>query len=104
MAECRRYCSLIIKARTDAGFSSLKYPVISASLNRYFLPEYRQLIADECNLIGYMSEFPPVVYDQQQTKPVIIDTTRTLWQQQMADERELKRNKAIKRKENEKVL
>ena len=94
MAECRRHCTLIIKARLEAVFNSLKYPVISATLDRYFLPEFRKLIADECNLIGYMSEFQPVMFEKRQGCPVILDVTRSAWQQKMCDERLEKRKEA----------
>jgi len=100
MRKVREYCSLIHKARRDSGFVSVRYPLISVSLDRYFLPEFRQLIADECNLIGYM-DIPPVETDVSQTTPVVLDTTTTTWQDEMYRERTEKRKQAQLRKEND---
>lgn len=96
MKICREYCSLILKERTRVGFNSLKYPVITATLDRYFLPEFRQLIADECNLIGYM-DIEPVEYEPSNIK-VKLDIIRTTWQDQLFNERVQKREEAENRK------
>ena len=31
-------------------------------INTYILPEFREIIADECNIVGYM-DIPPIEYD-----------------------------------------
>lgn len=98
MAECRRYCALIHKARLDAGFTSVKYPLFTATLNRYFLPEFRELIADECNLIGYM-DIPAVEFDWNQKEEVVLDLQRSPYQQELYEER-CKRSEIAKAKKN----
>lgn len=60
MKECRAYCALIHKARQSIGFNSVKYPITDVQVNRYFSPEYSDLIKDECGVSGYM-DIKPVI-------------------------------------------
>lgn len=115
MQICRDYCSLIHKAREKAGFHSLKYPITDVKINYYFLPEFRELIADECNIAGYM-DIQPVEYEfdnddiwenvpkhyfllTEGDKKVLISTVKSDWQQDIFEERSKKRLEAAKRKE-----
>ena len=110
MDLCRQYCSAIHKERQNNGFISLKYPLISVKVNRYFLPEYQEIIADECNLIGYM-DIPAVelyedvkyydTYLEDGEIPkieILLNCTKSDWQQELAEKREEKRKEAEKRK------
>ena len=40
MEICRSYCSVILSTRQNSGFNSVKYPLFSVKINRYFLPEF----------------------------------------------------------------
>lgn len=102
MAEVRKYCSLIHKKRKEKGFESLRYPLITATLNRYFLPEHRALIAEECNLIGYMG-IPAIEYEPTQIEEVILDITKSDWQEELCKTREEKNKEAKLKKENAKM-
>ena|SRR3990167_2938897 len=104
MEICREYCSAILRERQQAGFSSLKYPLVQAKVNRYFLPEFRYIIAETCNLIGYM-DIPPVEfwfekesYDKSGKIEVELDTTKSDWQEELFKERWKKREEAENRK------
>lgn len=107
MSLCRQYCSAIILERQKKGFSSIKYPVITVKINRYFLPEYRSLMAEECNLVGYLTIDPVELledvetYDKSKRIIVEIDETRTPWQEKIYQERLEKRLLAQKRKEED---
>lgn len=98
MQLCREYCTKIHKARQDAGFVSLRYPLVSVSLNQYFLPEFRELIADECNLVGYMN-IPPVEYDPDQKEDLLLDTSKSQWQDNLFETRTKKREEAELKKQ-----
>ncbi len=96
MDLCRKYCSAIQKERQKAGFNSLRYPLISVKINRYFLREFREIIAEECNLIGYLG-IKPVEYCEQEKSydetgeiKVSLDPTKSDWQQEMFNERTAK--------------
>jgi hypothetical protein len=108
MAEVREYCSLIHKARAKAGFNSARYPITDVYVNRYFLPEHRELIAQECNIVGYM-DIPPVQYSTvfpqddyltvvEGNRAVALSTVQSNWQQCMYNERLQQREEAEKRK------
>lgn len=102
MDICREYCSVISRKRAEAGFNSLKYPLVSVKLNRYFLPVYRDIIAEECNLVGYGDEIPAVEYWEEEEPyevtnniKVSLDTSTSEWQMAMYNAR------VERRKENE---
>jgi len=105
MDLCRKYCSAILKERQQKGFMSLKYPLIQEKVNRYFPPEFRHIMAEECNLIGYM-DIPPIEHEfdlepyEEEKKKIIIelDITVSEWQQKMFDDRTEKRKEAEVRK------
>lgn len=104
MQICREYCSAIHKERQRLGFNSLRYPLISVKINRYFTPEFRDLIAEECNLIGYM-DIPPIEY-YEEVKPfeeggrieIKLDDTKSLWQEEIFKDRSRKREEAESKK------
>lgn len=124
MQEARAYCKLIHKARDKAGFNSLKYPVTDVKVNRYFLPEYRDLIAEECNITGYYTtknitsvhdgipavEYEPLEFDDYEKnehyvseedshgRKVHLSTIRSKWQQELYDIRTKEREAAVDRK------
>lgn len=107
MDICRKYCSEIIKERNKLGFNSIKYPLITVEVNRYFMPEYRKIIADECNIIGYL-DIEPVerLCDVEQfelnNKIIIkLDTTKSDWQQLIFETRNKKRLEAQERKDKD---
>lgn len=101
MEMLRKYCSAILKER-EKIHNSLKYPLISVKINRYFLEPYREVIAEECNIIGYM-DIPPVEY-YEEVDPyelsgkieILLDNTKSDWQE------ELYQKRLAKREENEK--
>lgn len=110
MKLCRDYCSLIHKARNSAGFSQLKYPITDVKINHYFTKEFRQLIADECNIVGYM-DIPPVEdvfnygipngqyqYLKDGELEVWVSTVKSDWQDELFHKRLEKRNEAEMRK------
>ena len=108
MSILRQYCSLIHKERERNGFNSLKYPLISVKLNRYFLPEFRHLIAVECNLVGTCG-IEPVQYDEDEvnyelsnTLKVKLDITKSQWQEELYQER-VERRKQIEEKINKEI-
>lgn len=129
MKEVRLYSSLIHKARVEAGFKSLKYPIIDVKVNRYFLPEHRKLIADECHVYGYYCmetvgslhdgipavEFDPQEFDSYKDRSdyfctsdasgreVCICTVTSDWQNDIYNERKKSRVEAVKRKTQEEV-
>jgi len=103
MDICRAYCSMILRKRKESGFHSVKYPLISVNINRYFLPEFRDIIAEECNLIGYLG-IPPVEYNEEvesydKTGQIVVelDTSRSNWQNDLFQKRNNER-KLIERK------
>ena len=93
------------------GFTSLKYPITDVKISRYFLPGSRDLIADECNIVGYMN-IPPVEIENEPPENyfivregedwVAICTVRSGWQQALANEIAQKRYEAEKRKKGSK--
>lgn len=108
----RDYCTLIHRARQNAGFASLKYPITDVKLNRYFPPQLREIMADECNIVGYM-DVPPIEYldpfdtlsscyhkEYENGMSVLISTVRSSWQDDMFKERSERREEALKRKGN----
>lgn len=109
MKLCRDYCSLIHKARNSVGFSQLKYPITDVKINHYFTLEFRQLIADECNIVGYM-DIPPVedVFDGSPSGQyehvtdgdleVWVSTVKSDWQEELFQKRLEKRTEAEMRK------
>lgn len=109
MEDCIKYCSLIKRARINAGFTSLKYPITDVKINRYFSPEYRELIAEDCNIVGYM-DIPPVedVFNYGEPKDyhkeeldgriVWVCTVKSDWQDDLFQDRNSKRNEAMQRK------
>jgi hypothetical protein len=117
MDVCRAYCTEILNQRQKNGLNSVKYPLISVRVNRYFLPEFRVIIADECNIIGYMDiqtieywdDLPKSemyeYWDEEKQEIVIngiikvdIDKTKTTRQQEMFEERSKNRQEAEERK------
>jgi hypothetical protein len=113
MKLCRKFCSMIHKARNQIGLQSVKYPLTDVKISHYFVPELRDLISEECNIVGYM-DIPPVEYDH---NPILnehyvtvtegedwvsVSTTRSDWQQEIADKREINRQEALQRKELDK--
>ena len=104
MAITRQYCSAILRERVTQGFNSLKYPLISVKVNHYFLPDFADIIAKYCNLIGYMN-IPAVEYDEDAVPyeesgkiEVKLDTTQSAWQQEMFEQRDKARKEAVQRK------
>lgn len=103
MELTRKFCSMIHKARQNNGFNSVKYPITNVIISEYLMPDFRQLIADECNVVGYM-DIPAVEYDFE--KPtfseyeiledselwIAMSTTKSDWQEKMYQERLEKRN------------
>jgi len=105
MDICRQYCSAIHRERQDKGFNSLRYPLISVKINRYFLPEFRELIAEDCNLIGYM-DIKPVEYweevesyEQCGIIKIELDTTKSEWQEKLYKQRDDKRRENNEKKQ-----
>jgi len=68
MEILREYCTLIKRSRKEMGITSEKYPLFTVWVNHYFTPAMKQLIANECNFIGYM-DIPPVEYLDQSDMP-----------------------------------
>jgi len=103
MDIAREFCKLIHRARLNAGFTSIKYPVTDIKVNRYFLPDLRYQIESECNIVGYM-DIPPIEYiftteipdekyyhkEQAGNNIVYLSTVRSNWQQEMFEERDKK--------------
>lgn len=113
MEECRAYCSLILRARQNTGFISRKYPITDVKVNRYFFDNnYLDILADECNISGYM-DISPIEYimdfqhkdyldyhrEEKDGRIVYISTTKSDWQKELFDIRSKKREEAEKRKE-----
>ena len=108
MVMTRKLCSMCHKAREQAGFNSRKYPVTDIKISHYLMPQYRELIAEECNSVGYM-DIPAVEWDF--NKPdntyiivedgdlwVAVSMIRSGWQDEIYNERLKKRELAEKRK------
>lgn len=103
MDICRKYCSAILRER-EKIHNSKKYPLIYVKINRYFLPEFREIIADECNLIGYM-DIQPVEYwfevepyDKTNKIEVWVDDTKSGWQEEIYQKRVKERDENEKKK------
>lgn len=96
MEMCRKYCSAINRER-EKIHTSKKYPLITARVNRYFTKEFRDLIAQECNLVGY-GEIASVEYleekDPNEESGIIevwVDDTKSQWQEEIYQDRVKKR-------------
>ena len=94
MDTTRKYCSKIHHQRQAAGFTSVKYPLVSATLDRYFLPEFRELIEADCNIMT-------IEYDPEQENEVVLNTTTSDEQQEVYDKRVKSRKEAQQRKDDE---
>ena len=109
MELCRQYVSAIIAERQKQGFNSLRYPLVTVKINRYFLPEYREIIAEECNLVGYLGiksvEYyeEEIPYEKSGEIKIKLDTSKSEWQQKIFEERTEERKKAEGRKKEQKV-
>lgn len=109
----RQYATLINRARKNAGFLSLKYPITDVKVNHYFIPELRMVLAEECNIVGYM-DIPAIEdvfnygetlsnyqIEEEKEHKVWLSTTRSQWQEDLYQERLKKREEAEIKKQNE---
>lgn len=111
MQLTRDICSAVHSFRqSHPPFNSVKYPITNIIISAYLLPDFRKLIAEDCNIVGYMG-IPAVEYDvmfklddsyvtiQTPTFNVHISTVQSEWQKELYNQRSNKRDEMLKRKE-----